>query len=139
MGPLLLSAFLLQVPSLGFGYPTGAPSSTCEDMIPRHSGVQPQPSPAPYAIQTSSRTFQPQQPVTVTITGAEYSGVLLQAYMGSSFNALGSWQSPPANTKFLKCSGNQRGAITQSNTNVKGNSTVYSWMPPSETSSIYFV
>ncbi|KAI1902772.1 hypothetical protein AGOR_G00019440 [Albula goreensis] len=128
-----------QILSLGLGFPTGAPSSACEDMIPRHSGVQPQPSPAPYAILTSSRTFQPGQPVTVTIKGPGYRGVLLEARMGSSVNALGSWQSPPADTKFLECSGNRQGAVTHSNTNLKGNSTVYSWIPPTGTSSIYFM
>ncbi|KAJ8348768.1 hypothetical protein SKAU_G00273570 [Synaphobranchus kaupii] len=194
MGTLLRNVFLMQVLSLTVGYPNGATSSSCADMIPRHSGVQPQPSPAPYSIQTSSHTFQPGQPITVvllssntqssplavfcagtvedglvssrdfckfafrafsrlsqqlfhifraikqmTIKGPDYTGVLLEARMESTVNALGTWQSPPANTKFLHCSGNQRSAITHSNTNVKDNSTVYSWLPPSGIGSIYFM
>ncbi|XP_064206552.1 putative defense protein 3 [Anguilla rostrata] len=138
MGTLLLNVLLVQVLSLTVGYPTGAPSSACEDMMPRH-GVQPQPSPAPYSIQTSNRTFQPGQPVTVTINGPDYAGVLLEARMESTASALGTWQSLPTNTQFLHCSGNQKSAITHSNTNVKDNSTVYSWMPPSGISSIYFM
>ncbi|XP_036380380.1 putative defense protein 3 [Megalops cyprinoides] len=139
MGPLLLTISLLQLLSLGTCFPNGAPSSACEDMVPRHAGVQPQPSPAPYTIQTSSRTFQPGQPLTVTIKGPDYRGVLLEARTGTSVNALGSWQSPPADTKFLQCSGNPQGAITHSNTNLKGNSTVYSWIPPSGVNNIYFM
>lgn len=62
---LLLSALLaLQVLSLSSGYPNGAPTGACEDMMPRHAGVQPQPSPAPYVVLTNSKTFQPGQPVT---------------------------------------------------------------------------
>ncbi|XP_035289568.1 putative defense protein Hdd11-like isoform X2 [Anguilla anguilla] len=100
MGTLLLNVLLVQVLSLTVGYPTGAPSSACEDMMPRH-GVQPQPSPAPYSIQTSNRTFQPGQPVTVTINGPDYAGVLLEARMESTASALGTWQSLPTNTQFL--------------------------------------
>uniref|UniRef100_A0A3B4G0X7 Reelin domain-containing protein n=1 Tax=Pundamilia nyererei TaxID=303518 RepID=A0A3B4G0X7_9CICH len=49
------------------GYPNGAPSGACEDMLPRHSGVLPQPSPAPYTILTNARVFQPGKPITVLL------------------------------------------------------------------------
>ncbi|KAF3695735.1 putative defense protein 3 [Channa argus] len=107
-------------------------------MMPRHIGVQPQPSPAPYTLLTNTRTYQPGMPITVTISGPEYRGLLLEARTGSGTNALGSWQLPPPDTRFLQCTGNPRGAVTHSNTNLKGNTTVYSWMPPDSTSPIYF-
>ncbi|AWP07213.1 putative defense protein Hdd11 [Scophthalmus maximus] len=137
---LLLSALLaLQVLSLSSGYPNGAPTGACEDMMPRHAGVQPQPSPAPYVVLTNSKTFQPGQPVTVTITGPEYRGVLLEARTKGSNNALGNWNNPPPDTKFLECTGNPQGAVTHSNTNLKGNATVYRWMPPNSTNPVYFM
>ncbi|KAK2837192.1 hypothetical protein Q5P01_014404 [Channa striata] len=120
------------------GYPTGAPSGACEDMMPRHVGVQPQPSPTPYTLLTNTRTYQPGTPITVTITGPEYRGLLLEARTGSSTNALGSWQLPPPDTRFLQCSGNPQGAVTHSNTNLKGNATVYSWIPSDSTGPVYF-
>lgn len=43
--------------------------------------------------------------LTVTITGPEYRGVLLEARMDGSDNALGSWQHPPPDTRFLTVSG----------------------------------
>ncbi|XP_023270147.1 putative defense protein 3 [Seriola lalandi dorsalis] len=136
----LLPAFLvLQVLRCVGGYPSGAPTGACEDMLPRHSGVLPQPSPAPYALLTNTRTFQPGQPITVTISGPVYRGVLLEARTGSGTNALGSWQLPPPDTKFLECSGNPQGAVTHSNTNLKGNSTVYRWIAPNSTSPVYFM
>uniref|UniRef100_A0A673MWZ9 U3 small nucleolar RNA-associated protein 14 homolog A-like n=1 Tax=Sinocyclocheilus rhinocerous TaxID=307959 RepID=A0A673MWZ9_9TELE len=37
------------------------------------------------------------------------------------------------------CSGNQQGAITHANTNIKNNSTVYTWIPPATAKNIVFV
>ncbi|XP_040898842.1 putative defense protein Hdd11 [Toxotes jaculatrix] len=139
MEKLLAGFFALQVLCFASGYPTGAPTGACEDMLPRHAGVQPQPSPAPYSVLTNTRMFQPGKPITVTITGPEYRGVLLEARTGSSTNALGSWQLPPPDTRFLECTGNPQGAVTHSNTNLKGNTTVYRWIPPNSTSPVYFM
>ncbi|XP_030594084.1 putative defense protein Hdd11 [Archocentrus centrarchus] len=131
--------FMLQMFCFVNGYPDGAPTSACEDMLPRHAGVLPQPSPAPHCLLTSARVFQPGKPITVTIIGPKYRGVLLEARTAGSTSALGKWQNPPPDTKFLQCTGNPRGAITHSNTNHKDNSTVYSWIPPQTTSPIYFM
>lgn len=62
---LLLSGFIM-LQMLGFvsGYPTGAPTGACEDMLPRHSGVQAQTSPPPYTLLTNSKTFEPGKPIT---------------------------------------------------------------------------
>ncbi|XP_008287713.1 putative defense protein Hdd11 [Stegastes partitus] len=136
---LLSGLFLLQVLCFVSGYPSGAPTGACEDMIPRHTGILPQPSPAPYTLLTNTKTFEPGKPITVTISGPEYRGVLLEARTDGSTNALGSWLSPPPDTKFLECSGNPQGAVTHSNTNVKSSNTVYSWMPPNSTSPVHFM
>ncbi|XP_048839372.1 putative defense protein Hdd11 isoform X1 [Brienomyrus brachyistius] len=103
-GTVLLAAFLLQLPPLASSYPTGAPASACADMIPRHGGVQAQPVPAPYTIYISNHTFRVDEPVTVTIKGPNYTGLLLRAQSGSRAEALGTWQPPPANTKYLHAS-----------------------------------
>ncbi|KAJ7996271.1 hypothetical protein DPEC_G00235360 [Dallia pectoralis] len=136
---LLFVAVFLQLFSRCFSYATGAPTSTCGNMMPEHSGVKPQTTPAPYTILTSAMTFQSGQPVTVTITGSDYSGVLLEARSAASTAALGSWASPPPNTKFLQCSGNTQGAITHANINTKNNVTVFSWIPPNIQGSVYFI
>ncbi|KAF6729468.1 putative defense protein 3 [Oryzias melastigma] len=136
---LLLHFVILQVFYVVEGYPSGAPTGACEDMIPRHMGVLPQPSPAPYSLLTDSRTFEAGKPITVTIKGPDYRGVLLEARTDGSTNALGSWSLPPPDTKFLQCAGNPQGAVTHANTNLKGNSTVYNWIPPSITNPVYFV
>ncbi|XP_058630538.1 uncharacterized protein si:dkey-251i10.2 isoform X1 [Onychostoma macrolepis] len=103
-----------------------------------HGGVQPKPNPAPYTIHPSSTTFQTGKPITVVIKGPDYRGVLLEARSGSDSKAIGTWQTPPTNTKFLECSGNQQGAITHANTNIKNNSTVYTWIPPATAQNVFF-
>ncbi|KAG7489812.1 hypothetical protein JOB18_020810 [Solea senegalensis] len=139
MERVLGGVLALGVLGLVSGYPSGAPTGACEDMIPRHTGVKPQHSPAPYILLTNSKTFNPGKPITVTITGPEYRGVLLEARTKGSTEALGTWMLPPPDTKFLQCSGNPQGAVTHSNTNVKGNTTVYRWTPSNTTSPIYFM
>lgn len=65
----LLSAFLIvQVLGSVGGYPSGAPTGACEDMLPRHTGVTPQSSPAPYRLLTNARTFQPGKAITGTVS-----------------------------------------------------------------------
>ncbi|MEQ2225940.1 hypothetical protein ILYODFUR_022700 [Ilyodon furcidens] len=136
---LLLGLLTLQV--LGFVdcYPSGAPTGACKDMMPRHAGVVPQPSPAPYSILTNTRRFQPGMPVTVTIIGPPYRGVLLEARTEGHNDAYGTWKLPPPDTKFLECSGNPQGAITHANTNLKGNSTIYTWIPHDTVNPVYFM
>ncbi|XP_063169652.1 putative defense protein 3 [Candoia aspera] len=114
---------------LNHAFPTGAPASACENMLPLHTGVQPQPVPSPYEVLVSTPSFQNGQLVNVQILGAAYRGLLLEARSFSSTAVLGFWQTPPNDTKFLQCSGNPRGAITHSTTNLKM-SQIYSWLPP---------
>uniref|UniRef100_A0A8C5E418 Reelin domain-containing protein n=1 Tax=Gouania willdenowi TaxID=441366 RepID=A0A8C5E418_GOUWI len=137
----LLLTVLVLVPILWCidGYPTGAHSDACGPMIPRHVGAYPQHTPSPYSVLTNSKMFYPGYPVTVTIAGPQYRGLLLQARSHESNDALGSWQLPPPDTKFLNCSNNPHGAMTHSNPNLKGVTTVYSWVPPDFHGPIYFM
>ncbi|KAK7933790.1 hypothetical protein WMY93_004686 [Mugilogobius chulae] len=140
MDALWFQLFVLLVPCLGWveAHPNGAPKEACEDMTPRH-GVQPQTSPPPYTLLTNTRVYTPGSLVTVTIVGPDYRGVLLEARAPGDPTALGTWQLPPPDTRFLECSGNPQGAITHSNTNIKGNSTLFSWMAPDTPGPIYFM
>ncbi|KAF4113685.1 hypothetical protein G5714_006230 [Onychostoma macrolepis] len=138
MDAVFFGVVILQVLTSVLSFPNGAPTSTCVDMMPRHGGVQPKPNPAPYTIHPSSTTFQTGKPITVVIKGPDYRGVLLEARSGSDSKAIGTWQTPPTNTKFLECSGNQQGAITHANTNIKNNSTVYTWIPPATAQNVFF-
>lgn len=65
---LLLGLLTLQVLCFVDCYPNGAPTGACEDMMPRHAGVSPQTSPAPYTILTNTKKYQPGMPVTGKIT-----------------------------------------------------------------------
>ncbi|KAM4578173.1 putative defense protein 3 [Fundulus diaphanus] len=136
---LLLSLIALQVLCLVHCYPNGAPTGACKDMMPKHAGVVPQPSPAPYSILTNTKKYQAGMPVTVTIIGPQYRGVLLEARTEGFNDAYGTWKLPPPDTKFLQCSGNPEGAMTHANTNLKGNATVYTWIPHDTVNPIYFM
>uniref|UniRef100_A0A3Q2PMC5 Si:dkey-251i10.2 n=1 Tax=Fundulus heteroclitus TaxID=8078 RepID=A0A3Q2PMC5_FUNHE len=99
---LLLGLITLQVLCLVDCYPNGAPTGACKDMMPKHAGVVPQPSPAPYSILTNTKRYQAGMPVTVTIIGPQYRGVLLEARTEGFNDAYGTWKLPPPDTKFLQ-------------------------------------
>lgn len=61
---LLLGLLTLQVLCFVHCYPNGAPTGACMDMMPRHVGVEPQTSPAPYTILTNMKKYLPGMPVT---------------------------------------------------------------------------
>ncbi|MGH0189738.1 UNVERIFIED_CONTAM: hypothetical protein FKN15_037903 [Acipenser sinensis] len=63
-GTALLCVTLLQGLRMTTTLPNGAPLSACEDMMPQHSGVMPQPGPAPYTIQVSNSSYETGVPVT---------------------------------------------------------------------------
>ncbi|XP_032622940.1 putative defense protein 3 [Chelonoidis abingdonii] len=130
--PSLLLGYIIfwSIISLCVAFPTGAPASACENMMPVHTGVQPQASPAPYEIQVDASSFVNRQPINVQVVGPGYRGLLLEARTFGSTAALGTWQNPANNTKLLQCSGNPKGAITHSNTKFKTSLTTYTWLPP---------
>uniref|UniRef100_A0ABM0LW11 Ferric-chelate reductase 1-like n=1 Tax=Saccoglossus kowalevskii TaxID=10224 RepID=A0ABM0LW11_SACKO len=101
----MLSVLLLEVQ----GYPSGAPSSTCENMTPSH-GVDAQGSVAPYAVTADSNSYQPNDVITVTIekTGSTgFKGFILQARRADSSvtTPIGTFQNPSTttNAKLMDC------------------------------------
>ncbi|XP_038632182.1 putative defense protein Hdd11-like isoform X3 [Scyliorhinus canicula] len=126
----MVTSSLLSLSLLSRGFSTGAPSSVCESMMPRHSGVLPQSSTAPYTIETGTSTYQPGIPKQVQILGPQYRGFILEARKDRSTTPLGSWQDPPENTKLLQCFGNLGAAVTHSSTAPKNSSTTFVWIPP---------
>ncbi|XP_056395482.1 putative defense protein 3 [Hyla sarda] len=127
-----LSALLVLMTcnAITFSYPTGAPTSACETMMPRHGSIVPQPNPSPYIMKINSSSYQSGRSIQVQIMGPPYKGLLLQARTQSNTVLYGTWLQPPQNTKILACPGNTLGAITHSNANLKDQSTTYIWMPP---------
>ena len=45
------------------GYGSGAPNYKCDDMLPDHSGIQPENSLPPYTLTANSTTYKPGQNV----------------------------------------------------------------------------
>ncbi|XP_059825158.1 putative defense protein 3 [Hypanus sabinus] len=105
----------------------GAPLSSCGSMAPNHINILPQNTSSPHSINASrvNGTMQ------VRIMGPTYKGLLLQARKPNENTAVGTWSSPPANTKTIKCFNAQDSAMTHANTSAKDSDVVYTWNPPS--------
>ncbi|KAK6486952.1 putative defense protein 3 [Huso huso] len=123
----LFSLVLLCLSTTVYTYGTGAPVTACSLMKPDH-GLEASTTAAPYNLQVSGSTYNPGQNITVTINGtSEYKGFLLQAREPSTSKIVGTWLSPPNNTKLLECTGSN--AVTHANNQLK-TGLVYTWMAP---------
>ncbi|XP_041115206.1 putative defense protein 3 [Polyodon spathula] len=122
----LFSLVLLCLSTTAYAYGTGAPDTACNSMKPSH-GVDALTTATPYKLQVSGSTYKPGQTITVTINGTEYKGFLLQAREPDTYKIVGTWLSPPNNTKLVACSGSN--AVTHAN-NLLKTGLVYTWMAP---------
>nr|XP_032834564.1 putative defense protein 1 isoform X1 [Petromyzon marinus] len=119
------------------GFPGGAPSSACTDMVPQHdpntlTGT-------PYSIVTNSSTFTSGTKVNVTIVGT-FKGYFLQARIPDTTTIVGTWDTPPANNIFVLCNSVPNAAVTHSTSTSKTNLNLF-WIPPTTNppSSVVFV
>ncbi|XP_032834570.1 putative defense protein 1 [Petromyzon marinus] len=119
------------------GFPGGAPSSACTDMVPQHdpntlTGT-------PYSIVTNSSTFTSGTKVNVTIVGT-FKGYFLQARIPDTTTIVGTWDTPPADNIFVLCNSVPKAAVTHSTSTSKTNLSLF-WIPPTTNppSSVVFV
>ncbi|XP_072113424.1 putative defense protein 3 [Mobula birostris] len=113
---------------LALALPNGAPISSCSSMAPVHTGILPQNGSSPHSINVSSINST----IEVRIMGPTYKGLLLQARKLFENVTVGTWSSPPANTKTLQCFNVPDSAMTHSSTSDKDSNDVYTWNPPSK-------
>nr|XP_006818800.1 PREDICTED: flocculation protein FLO11-like [Saccoglossus kowalevskii] len=111
------------------GYPTGAPTSACETMIPGHVRTSAQTIPAPYSIHLSSSMYSFDEPLIVTITGELYKGILLQARPVQQTTPYGTFLTPPRGLHSINCT-NPLDSLTHSMSIFKKN-TSFTWTPSS--------
>lgn len=90
-------------------YPSGAPSSTCSTLAPKHQNVPPQQSLPPFAVTAGKLSVAPGSKLTLMLTsttGTPFKGFLLQARQPEgSDSAIGQFTALPNLTKTLACAG----------------------------------
>ncbi|XP_076810378.1 putative defense protein 3 [Clavelina lepadiformis] len=129
------------------GYPSGAPASSCNSMMPRHKlngsstvFISGQTS-TRYSVVTMALNHSVGDVVRVWVEDNQttgYKGILLQARTPNGHSARGTWRSPPANTKLIACDeGND--TVSHSNTMLKTHNDVYEWVPGKSYGKIQFV
>ncbi|CAH2066335.1 unnamed protein product, partial [Iphiclides podalirius] len=129
---------VLSVVACVHGYSSGAPESSCKDMIPRHP-VPPQKTAAPYTITTSSKVVRVGTPIEVTISGASPSdtmrGLLLQARKGEDI--VGTFTLDPNDqfAQLLNC-GSPGNSITHKKHDAKFDkqTATFTWTPSEDLS-----
>ncbi|KAK6166862.1 hypothetical protein SNE40_023473 [Patella caerulea] len=112
-------------------YPTGAPPSSCDNLLPHHHGTSPQETPSPYTFYVDSNTYTPQSSLVVSVFGSPaFLSFIIQGRRSDTGAPVGTFVKIPANTKYLLCD-NQRNSVTHSNPTPR-NITQFIWVPPTE-------
>lgn len=88
-------------------YPSGAPVSTCGDMVPRHLDFQPQRSPPPYFLQPSTLNVKSGNKIKVMLSSqrdASFVGFMVQARaLSGGGDPIGGFTNLPDITKAITC------------------------------------
>ncbi|XP_030836795.1 putative defense protein 3 isoform X2 [Strongylocentrotus purpuratus] len=138
-------AFLAAVP-LVMAYSSGAPRGACVNLTPGHQNnasmiIPPQTGPSPYALSVSKNMYTPKEALTVSVNGASFRGILLQARLADDTLA-GSFSNEPTNTKLIDCtnqpSTNSRDSVTHANSDPKSAGTSFTWTAPGDVGNVTF-
>jgi len=90
-------------------YPSGAPSSTCSDMAPKHHGAAAQQSSSPFVVTPEKHSVAPGSKLKLMMastTGTRFKGFLLQARKPEGSDAaIGQFTALPNLTKAFTCAG----------------------------------
>ncbi|XP_026738101.1 putative defense protein Hdd11 [Trichoplusia ni] len=133
---MFASVVILAVALVGgsHGYSSGAPTSVCGDMVPKHP-VPAQSSPPPYTITTSTKVVKAGTPMEVVISGKTpkdtIRGLLLQARQGDK--PVGTFTVAPNDpfAQLLNC-GQPGNAVTHKKHDEKFDkqTVAFTWTPP---------
>ncbi|GFN73737.1 ferric-chelate reductase 1 [Plakobranchus ocellatus] len=124
---------IFRVSPLVSSFPTGAPLNACMTLDPSSShGSSTAKDPSPYKLIFSSSTYQPDQLIRVTLSGAMFKGFLIVGRKdGDATKAnVGLFQSPTTPDAKLLCTGLKEGnGVTHTNNTVKSSIT-FAWKAP---------
>ncbi|PNF24839.1 putative ferric-chelate reductase 1 [Cryptotermes secundus] len=133
---LLLTVAVLTLLHSTASYPSGAPSSTCSTLSPKHSSVPAQQSSSPYAVTPGKPSIAPGSKLRLMMTsttGTPFKGFMLQARKPEgSDSAIGQFTALPNLTKTFTCPGgyqNSQNTVTHADPSKRDN-LEFEWEAP---------
>ncbi|CAF1393957.1 unnamed protein product, partial [Rotaria sordida] len=114
-------------------YSSGAPSSACTSMLPRH-GVSSQQCSSKYLIESDKLQYHTSDTVRITVRGSTnddtFRGILLVAKTKTNQQIIGTWSVVGSDIKTLNCGGIDNTGITHNSPSDKLSIEAL-WHPPS--------
>lgn len=115
---------------LSYGFPDGADSLSCQNMLPIHGTSQPQTTPAPFTVTTSVTSVSPGQTLNVFITRTN-TATALRGFMIEARSAAGAVVGqflPTAGMRVMTCP--PVGAVATHSNPEPRVSITFNWVPP---------
>jgi len=129
MKTAITAAVIVSFISVVWTWPSGAPESTCETLLPSHGSNRPKPAnTSPFVLSQSHQDYEAGDRVKVTLTGprgVSFKGLLVQAYDPQTNEPVGSFQSGRGLKTLDACSG-----VTHTDRRGKRSATLL-WQAPS--------
>ncbi|RWS12380.1 putative defense protein 3-like protein [Dinothrombium tinctorium] len=121
----------------GYCWPSGAPESTCNTLLPSHGSNRPKPaSSSPFTLTQSHDDFEPGERVRVIVKapdGLAFKGLVVQAYDPLTNLPIGSFQSGRGLKTLDACS-----AVTHTDKRGKRSATLIWIAPPNARGKVAF-
>ncbi|XP_061171763.1 putative defense protein 3 [Saccostrea echinata] len=137
MKSLLLCLNLLIVAVIG--YPSGAPPSVCETMVPGHRGAV-QTGASSFTLTMNSTSYTAGDVIEVTVSGGTFRGIFIQARSANCSTVTlptFSLMTNEGNLKTLTCNSVADSAVTHTTKSDKTQAKFY-WTPAANVGHIYF-
>ncbi|XP_042905616.1 putative defense protein 3 [Parasteatoda tepidariorum] len=117
---------------LVYGYPSGAPPSACDNMVPGHGSNKPQPNDtSPYQIIQETDSYNPGDHIAVYVNSpvdTPFKGLMVQAFDPDTGDTIGKFMEGNGLHDIEKCS-----SMTHSDPSDKKSATLI-WIAPDDKS-----
>ncbi|XP_076166775.1 putative ferric-chelate reductase 1 homolog isoform X2 [Ptiloglossa arizonensis] len=113
-----------------FGLPNGAPTQSCEDLMPHHPGSKNQTYPPPYQVLPAAGQGRVRL-ILGSPQGLAYEGFMILARDAETGEFVGEFANLPDSARTIECTQGVKNAVTHTNTSKKHN-LEFDWEAPAD-------
>ncbi|CAH0558323.1 unnamed protein product [Brassicogethes aeneus] len=118
--------------AISWAFPTGAPPTVCDSMLPGHNESLPQAVPLKQKFTVSNSEVKAEEDVKIVVSGPDFKGFMVEVRAKDQNKAVGQFVDVDAKiSQTIDCHGNKDSAITHVDKEPKKEVTL-TWKAPKE-------